>query len=375
MANMNDLVSGWLKSGGTAGSVEQAEQAAKGDAMSPSSEDDETYLTSSESKEVDLMGQLGAANPEDTLEDPSKEATSEQAKPEDTKISNKEVITITDDKGKRKIEIDYSDKESIKRAYAMMHGARKWQAERDQARQEATSIKSDRDNLKRSFDALQEAYDNQGIEGIIDLIEGRTGAHKEYLNKQIERYEFLKKASPEEKAMLQAQEEKSLRDRELAKLRKELEDTKEYVTREKDEADYKALQSTVNPTFEKYRFADKLGSADDEQIFDEMLWNTALKRLEPYEEKGLPITKELVDKEFRNVAMALRKRIGAQAEKKVSKVLETKKQEATENVQAKLMSGYRSNGLEKEAADKIKSGDLTGLLKNWNKYGNLFNRK
>jgi predicted ATPase with chaperone activity len=109
-------------------------------------------------------------------------------------------------------------------------------------------------------------------------------------------------------------------------------------------------------------------------MFDEMLWNTALKRLEPYEEKGLDLTPELVEREFYNVSKALRSRIGLQAEKKASKAIEQKKREATENVQSKVMSGYKTEGAAQEARGLIDSNNLTGLLKNWGKYGSLFKK-
>ena len=87
----------------------------------------------------------------------------------------------------------------------------------------------------------------------------------------------------------------------------------------------KVLESTVHPSFDRYRFADKLGDANTEAMFDEMLWNSALKRLEPYEEKGIPLTSDLVEKEFKAVSVALRKQINVQAEKKAAKAVAQRK--------------------------------------------------
>jgi hypothetical protein len=143
---------------------------------------------------------------------------------------------------------------------------------------------------------------------------------------------------------------------------------------EKETAELRSLESTVHPVFDRYRFADKLGDSDTEQMFDEMLWNAALKRLEPYEEKGLPITADLVEREFKSVSTALRKRINLQAEKKAAKAVEQKKREATENVQAAVSNGYRSSSAAKEAEDLIKSGNIAGLFKGWGKYGKVFNK-
>lgn len=297
-----------------------------------------------------------------------------KAKSAAPETSSKETITISDEKGRRKIEVDWNNKEELKRQLQLAYGARKWQAERDQARQEATQLKTKTEELKSNWDALEGAFQRGGIEGVIDLLEGRQGAYQGWLKKQIDRHEFLRDATPEEKAALEAREKADKSNKELERIRKENEEFRKQMLQEKEQAELHSLESRVHPVFDKYRFADKLGDANDEHMFDEMLWNSALKRLEPYEEQGLAITPELIEKEFRNVAIAIRKRIGVQAEKKAAKAVEQRKQEATENVQAKVRSGYRSDGSAKEARDLIEGRNLTGLLKNWGKYGGLFNK-
>lgn len=287
---------------------------------------------------------------------------------------DREVITITDENGRRRrVEIDYSDRASIKKAHEMMHGARKWQAERDRALNSAKETQSRLQQREKDWQALEQAF-QQGEEHLFDVLKGRRGAFQEMVQKQIQRAEFLRRASPEEKKALEATERSEQQARELDRIRRENEEFKKQVTQERDTSEMRALESRVNPVFDKYRFSEKLGDPNDEHMFDEMLWNSALKRLEPYEEQGLDLTPELIDREFRNVASAIRKRIGVQADKKASRAIDQKKQEATENVQAKIKSGYRTGGAAKEASDLINSGNLTGLLKNWGKYGGLFNK-
>jgi hypothetical protein len=131
----------------------------------------------------------------------------------------------------------------------------------------------------------------------------------------------------------------------------------------------------VNPVFEKYRFDGQLGDEADEDLFDRMLWNTTMERLKPYEAQGVELTRELLDKEFGSVAMQLRKRLNVQAEKRAAGVVEKKKQEATQSVQASTMSAYQKGGASKEANDLISKGDFTSLFKNWGKYGSALNKK
>lgn len=319
---------------------------------------------------------------EDQSETESQEVSDSSESPEQsaapkTSEPTKETIVVTDEQGKRrKIEIDYSDRKSLKRAVEMMHGARKWQAERDQERTAHSSTKQKMQELQQSWDTLESAFQTGGVEAVIDLIAGDKGGYKGWEKKVLERQRFLEEATPEQIEALNAKEAQERANKELARIRKENEEFRKKITEEKETAELRSLESRVNPAFDKYRFADKLGDPSDELMFDEMLWNTALKRLEPYEEQGLPLSQELVEREFRAVAASIRKRIGLQAEKKAAKAVDQKKREATENVQAKLKSGYKSDGgSAAKANDMLASGNLKGIFANWGALGNAFSKK
>lgn len=345
-----------------------------GNEMSPATADSETEVRAEDSTVEDsLPGEHGDA-PKDSSD--AKQPVAKDAKQANQPTPEREVITVTDEKGRRrKVEIDYSNRERIRKAFEMEAGARKWQAERDQASQKEKAVTGKLGEIESNWNLLEKAFSQGGVEGVVDLLEGRKGAYQDTMKKSWERQKFLESASPEEIKALNAQEAFEHQRRENERIRKENEDFKKQITSERETAELRSLESRVHPVFNKYRFADKLGDETDEHMFDEMLWNTALKRLEPYEEKGLDLSPELVEKEFAAVAKSLRSRIGVQAEKRASRTVEQKKQEATENVQAKVMSGYKTGGSAKEARDLIQSGNLTGLLKQWGKYGSLFNGK
>lgn len=336
------------------------------ESVSEAQEDYGMEAKSSESTEEDLL-----PGSEDTP--PDSEKVTDAKVQSKSQTPDKEVITITDENGRRKVEIDYADREAIKKAFQFQHGARKWQAERDKALESRKVVETELSQIKNDWAALDQAF-QQGPDKLFDLLSGRPGAFDEHLAKRAEKQEFLRHASPAEIRAMEAQEAAERQAAELEKIRKENAEFKKQVTQEKEQAEEKALESKLHPTFDKYRFADKLGDAQDELLFDKMLWTSAMERLEEAEGKGLDITPALIDQEFRTVAAAIRKRINVQAEKKAGKVVEQKKREATENVQAKVMSGYKTGGNAQEARDLLKKGDLTSLLKGWGKYGSLFNK-
>lgn len=380
MAGTSDLVQGWLNSGGKANSPEQAEQALTSESpqdFSEATEDMDTEVRAENSTLEDMLPGEGEDTPSDSPEKDKSaaKASSDKSNKPSQETSTKEVITVTDEQGrKRKVEIDYSNKDRIKKAFSMEAGARKWQVERDNALGKAKVVESKLGEIQTNWNKLDDAYQAGGAEGLYDLIHGQ-GAFKQHVTKQVERAKFLENASPSEREKLLAQDAQEASRREVDKLRKDNEEFKKQVMSERETAETRSLESKIHPVFDKYRFADRLGDTGDEHIFDQMLWKTSMDRLEEHEQNGVEITPELVNKEFSEVAQRIRKRIGVQAEKKATKVIESKKREATENVQSKVMSGYKTGGVGKEARDLIDSGNLTGLLKNWGKYGGLFQNK
>jgi len=344
--------------------------------LSSASEDDDTIVRAEESTQdgIQLDGEGG-----DTLQDsketaPAGKATSKAEATPGTS-GEKEVITVTDETGrKRKVEIDYSNREQIKKMAAAAAGIRKFQAERDREINSRKELEAKLKERESDWSKLEEAF-SKGHEHLIDTLSGRQGAWQELVNKEIERREFLKHATPEELQAIKAQEQADLTRKELEKIRKENEEFKSTVKQEREQAELRSMESQVHPVFEKYRFADRLGNAQDEHLFDEMLWNSSLKRLEQYEEKGLDLSQELIEKEFKAVASALRNRIGAQAQKKASQVVAQKKQEAIENVQSKVKSGSAGSSDAEKLKQAIASGDTGSIFKNWSTFSKVLSGK
>lgn len=342
--------------------------------ISSAAEDSDGVIRAEES----VVDDVNFGEPEDTLEDSteSKEPAKASKEPEaKSETSAKEVITVTDDQGRRrKIEIDYSDREATKKAHLLAAGMRKYQAERDQLGHKYKSQETELTDLRKNWQDLESAYQG-GISTLVDRLEG-PGAFKALIAKEIEKARFLDRASPDEVKAFQDREEADRLRKDYDKLRKDNEKFKEEVKSREEQSELKSLESRVNPAFFKYSYDEKLGSAEDESMFNEVLWTTSMNRLKPYEEQGLDLTPELIERTFRDVASRLNRRIGAQAEKKVSKVVEQKKQEAAENVQAKVKSSYNKSGEAEQLKKHIQSGDTGAIFKNWSTFGKLLgNRK
>ena len=374
---MSDMRSAQAPAGeNTSNNTETAPGASNKEDISELSVDSEGSVSSSDSidgdddssdSSVDVAAPTDSPSPAPASE--KKAASGKETSASASSKGDRETIVVTDESGKRrKIEVDYTDRAAIKKAIEMQHGARKWQADRDKAIAAEKTTREKYESDRRVLDALETAFSERGELGVIDLIAGKAGASQEFIQRQVDRARYLESATPEEVEKLTLKEQNEQFAKELAKIRAEGQSREERVVKERESAELASLESRVNPSFEKYRFDGKLGDADDEAMFDEMLWGQALKRLEPYEEKGLEITSELVEQAFRDTATRLRKRIGATVDKKTAQVIEGRKQAATENVQHTVSSGYKKGGARKEAEDLIGKGDFKSLFGNWGKF-------
>lgn len=302
---------------------------------------------------------------------PASDDADEPAKPvELSEEKDVEYVAVTDHTGKRKkIKVDYSDKNKIRKAFEMAGGMRKFQAERDSIKKEFEEFKETAGQKASSFDKLEEIYQDEGFSGLVNFLEDDPQAFDRLVDEALE----LRNAGPEAIAQHEQSLEAKRKSRAEQKRLAELE-SREKGLQEREEAMEEArLESQIHPAFDRYRFAGKLGDADQEYMLDEMVWNNALKKLEDYPE-DVPLTQALIDKEFRNVANKVRKLVNVQAKKQTKKIIKETKKEAAENVQAKALSGMGGGqqSLAQEAADLIRNKKAGEILKNPGRFAKLF---
>lgn len=333
----------------------------------------DAMLGGEESGESDLDS-LSAEDSESSLDGDTDDGQDAEGVDSQTSGSIEE-ITVSDDRGRRKVKVDFNDREKLKKYVRQAHGMRKFQAERDHARKQLDESQSSLNEIKTRWDALEAAYQDNGIRGLVELLDGeKPDAYEQFERSILDRHELRRNASPEELELLDAREREAQRDRELEKIRRENEEFRKRMESEKEATELAALESTIHPVYEKYNFTGKLGDGDDEALFNDMLWNSALKKLEPLEEQGLEITREMVDRAFGDTANAIRKRIRVQADKRVKSAVSKKKQQAAEVAEKTVQKGIRSNDRAEEARGLIRDGNISGIFKNWGRYGQLFNK-
>jgi len=270
-------------------------------------------------------------------------------------------FSVSDDQGRRKVKVDLNNKEALARILPQAYGFRKMQVERDKANTRLKEVEPRLTELETQWQTLERTYQEGGVEGLVDLLGGKKGHYREYLNAEIQRDARYKSATQAERERIDLEERvaKMQRDSELREKRA-AEEAKKAAS-ERESAELNNLESQLVPAFNKYRFAGTLGNESQEQAFDQAIWNQAIANLEKLPDTQ-PLTPALIEKEFKTVAMAFKAAIGKQADAKTKKVLESKKQAAQTQVAAAATRGMSRPGTsEQSMAANIKRGGVSGL--------------
>lgn len=368
------------KSGDSSSSKAMSETFGSGGSLSYEEARNEAEFVSSSNGQADtdsyLDSMLGIEGTKENTESGEKKELSEEQKETKTgedpsakakqEVSpNIEYLTVKGPNGRsQKVKIDYSDKDSIKKAYSMAAGARKWQVERDALANEVKSLQETSGKKAENFDLLDKIYQKNGIEGVVDFLSHDQGGFDKFIEKKIKEREWRASATPEEVALHDARQAQTLKDRELEQLKKEMNEIREQNVQARDESELRSLESQIHPAFDKYRFSGKLGSPQEEHMLDKMLWNTAMTNLEEYPD-DTDITPEVIQKEFSAVSQSIRKLINKQVDTAVTKTVDQKKKNAMEQAQMQTLKGYSGNQNAQEMKQLLRNpntNNLTQLL-------------
>lgn len=348
-----------LKNGATLSAGDNAPSVGL-DSINEEVQEELSVETESVNEEVgDSSVQPEEASLSSSSEDVSLSDSSVETPARESKVDIAE-IKITDDKGQRKVKVDFSDKDKLTKYVQLAYGARKWQKERDE-------VKKQLDEKVQMWDKFEAAW-KQGYKGLINMLEGSENAFDKLVTAEVERRQALEDMSPLERKNMEIEERIRQQQLESEKLKSTYEKKLEDISRKEAEAETKELQSKINPSFERYRFAGKLGNEVAEHEFDTMLWERTLARLEKLPD-SVNITQAIIDKEFRAVASLMSGHLKGQAEKEVKKSIETKKTVAANKVQAAAKRGVTQKAGIDEVRESLRAGNMTEALTKFFKSG------
>lgn len=293
-----------------------------------------------EEEEADTPDPLDALGQED------QEVQAEESVPEEKPVQGEvEYLEVTGENGKTKVKVDWSDRESIKRAISLSVGARKWQAERDQLKAKYESTAKEAGEYKDSWTQVESAFKREGVAGLVDLFEGRQGAYEEWRQREVDKELMRRDASPAELERLEMMERIEKLQRESSRTKQEAEARESAAKAAEEVAVRERLEASINPAFDKVRFAGTLGDQALETRLDKGIWSDAMDQLAEVEEQYGPqaVTPALAARIFKESAESVRKAISLQSKKEAAQATEQRRVEAQTKVQAATTSAARTS--------------------------------
>lgn len=262
--------------------------------------------------------------------------------------------------GRKTIKVDYSDREAIKKAYLKAAGMDKFRKERDSYKKELEEIKAGNDANLEDFRKLNEAFEKDGVKGLIKLLKADSELDT-ILEERAQEREYLANLTAEERAKLERQK---LNEEWEAKFNAEKEARESIVrrTQEQEEASAaKELQSLLAPSFERYRMQGKLGNPALENTLDNAIFTEARNRLQEIPE-DVELTQAVVNKVFRTVAAEHSKGFSDHLKQTTKKVVEKKKQQTGKAIRSQAKRGSGAKSPAQTARELAAKGDLVGAI-------------
>jgi hypothetical protein len=318
-------------------------------------------------------------NEEEEGNQPKEDATAEDKAdaPVDQKEAVKpstgdiEKISVTGPKGKEEIEINYSDREAIKKAYSMAHGARVWQAAKDAAERKLKEIEPDYLDSKQTRDTIVDTFKSKVFKGLANLLlQDETGWQK-LVDAEVEKALLYRSASPDAKAkmdqeakyndlllQMKFQEEKN------AKEQERLNNERARVQQETQAAAESTFNSMASSALKAHSFTGKLGDPELESRVDDSVWNGVRKALEKLPD-DTDITPQLLNSLVAKEAELFGKGLGKKVEAEVKQNMENKKQDSATKLASAAQQGMGKSGLAEKFSDALDKGDTASAIKSW----------
>lgn len=318
------------------------------EALEISAEEWDSGVEDSGSEEVELSVEQEDASDELQITAPSQEGDIVE-------------IAVTDDKGRRNIKVDFSDREKLKTLVSQAYGMRKFQRERDEVQAKYKEVSAKAQELEKAWNAINDAYETQGIKGLVNLMLSEEDAYEKHIQEQVERQAIRSKASPDELKQLEALERAEQIARENERIRKQLEERDAREVRSRQEAEVQVLQTKLNAPYARYSFTGKLGDKELEAHYNEALWNMATTKLRALPE-DTDLTDELINSTFRSVALNFQKAVAKQVKEKAAKATQRAKDAAATKVASKARAGIPQQNQAETFKQNIKSSNWGDAL-------------
>lgn len=323
--------------------------------------DDEEAGVTSEEQSAD--GQT-EAEPTQPAEVPNNKEALKSSKGKDI-----EKLKVTGPNGPEEIEIDFSNREELKRQISMAYGARKWQNERDLAQKKLKEMEPDYKDATETRDAIVGAFKQKGFKGLVNLLLQDETGYDKLLDMEVQKRQAYTTATPELKAKMDAEAryEELLRQMQFKEEQNKLEQEKlterqQQIAAEKQAVAEQSFTTMASTALQMNTFKGKLGDAELESRLDDSVWSSVRKALSQLPD-DMDITQELLNSMVSKEVALFNKGLGRKVEADVKQSVEKTKQASANKLATAAQQGMGKNGNADKFADSLNKGDTASAVR------------
>ena len=283
--------------------------------------------------------------------------------------SDIERIKVTGPHGPEEIEINYSEKEAIKKAFSMSHGARKWASERDSLAKRLKDMEPDYKDSVETRDAIVGAFKQKGFKGLVNLLLQDEKGYDNLLEMEVQKRQAYTTATPELKAKMDAEAryEELLRQMQFKEEQTKLENEKltkrqAQIAAEQQAVAEQSFTTMASTALQMNSFKGKLGDVELESRLDDSVWSNVRKALSQLPD-DMDITQELLNSMVSKEVGLFNKGLGRKVEADVKQSVDKTKQASANKLATAAQQGMGKNGAADKFADSLSKGNTADAVR------------
>jgi hypothetical protein len=273
-----------------------------------------------------------------------------------------ESIYVTDDKGRRRIDIDFSDREGIKKLVSKAAGADGWKARMDRAEKAHKEVSAAHEETNKALESITATFERQGIKGLINLLTQQEDGFDKWFASEYSKRKQYDAADPATKEVMDARREAEEMRKELELARKEREEGKLSLQKRAEEVAQQEATTVWTSAAKKTSFAGKLGDADSEAFYDEAVQDYVRRELTKLGEDN-EIDDAQLSKLFEDGQKRFLRVINVKTDKTVKAELERKKDDVAVRLNNSRGQVKGPSAKDEAAAADIKDGSIAARMR------------
>lgn len=242
------------------------------------------------------------------------------------------------------------------KALELQRGARQAFSERAKLKRELKKIQQQAEENAEFRERWKEVLADPSYKAVFEKLTGQS--FDTVLNQEIERRNLLQRATPEERKILEYDQQMQSMKSQLDQFRSQAEQREKELAEKSFKAEVNLFQSEMSPIMEKAFESLAHSNPEIENTRWEMLWGKTIRDLKYYANEGYDVNKTLINQVAKRNAKAMSADIATKVDQGVEQIMEQKRSDAQNRAHKASTQNYTAPSLSAQEAVALNPLDL-----------------